>query len=146
MADNFVCDQRVEMRIGDHRDFAVGRLKRGRRREFARLLAEIERKSMQIRTRRELVAMALGETFEAALMADRVPGLLMAVGGLRDDVALTLRESESLRVHRTGRVDKKLMAEFRRRRYRVKSDFAPQSADRGRGCATRMFQLIAMQA
>src|SRR5216684_259808 len=110
MADNLVCNQRIEMRIGDHGDFAVVGFQRGRRRELARLLTELHGEGMQIGTRRELVTMALGETFKTALMADRVPGLLMTVGGLRDDVTIALREGEGLREHRTGGIDEKLVA------------------------------------
>jgi hypothetical protein len=38
MADDLVRHQRVEMRIGDHHDLAVGRLERGSGGQFARLL------------------------------------------------------------------------------------------------------------
>ena len=42
MADDFVRDQRIEMRVGNDDDFAVGRLEDGRGRELVRFGGEVD--------------------------------------------------------------------------------------------------------
>src|SRR6266852_4501627 len=102
MTDDLVRDERIEMRVGHDDDFTLGRLEDGRSGELLRFLCEVEREGMQVRVGHQLVAPSVCEAFEAALLADRIVGFLVAVGGLRDDIAIALRERESLRDEHAG--------------------------------------------
>src|SRR5712692_6753177 len=122
MTDDLMRDERIEMRVGHDNDFTLGRLEDGRSGELLRFLCEVEREGMQVRVGHQLVAPSVCEAFEAALLADRIVGFLVAVGGLRDDIAIALRERESLRDERAGRIDEKLFAQFAHRGNYVESD------------------------
>src|SRR5713101_7580635 len=142
MTDDLVRDERIEMRVGHDDDFTLGRLEDGRSGEFLRFLCEVEREGMQVRVGHQFVAPSVGEAFEAALPADRIVGFLVAVGCLRDDVAIALRERESLRDERAGGVDEKLFAQFAHRGNYVESDIRTQSRKGRRRLAAHSLHLV----
>src|SRR5216684_4943106 len=97
---------------------------------------------MQVRVGHQLVAPSVGEAFEAALLADRVVGFLVAVSGLRDDIAIALRERESLRDKRAGGVDEKLFAQFAHGGDYVESDIRAQPRNGRRRLAAHLLHLV----
>src|ERR1700736_4506641 len=142
MTDDLVRDERIEMRVGHDDDLTLGGLEDGRSSEFLSFLCEIEREGMQIRVGHQLVAPSVGEAFEAALLADRVVGFLVAVGRLRDDVAIALRERESVRYERAGGVDENLFAQFAHRGNYVESDIRAQPRNGRRRLAAHSLHLV----
>src|SRR6266849_8722424 len=145
MTDDLVRDERIEMRVGHDDDFTLGRLEDGRSGELLRFLCEVEREGMQVRVGHQLVAPSVCEAFEAALLADRIVGFLVAVGGLRDDIAIALRERESLRDERAGRIDEKLLAQFAHRGNYVESDIRTQSRKGRRRLAAHLLHLVRVE-
>src|SRR5713101_8017772 len=142
MTDDLMRDERIEMRVGHDDDFTLGRLEDGRSGEFLRFFCEVKREGMQVRVGYQFVAPSVCEAFEAALLADRVVGFLVAVSGLRDDIAIALRERESLRDKRAGGVDEKLFAQFAHRGNYVESDIRTQSRKGRRRLAAHSLHLV----
>src|SRR5712692_9665328 len=142
MADDLVRDERIEMRVGHDDNFTLGRLEDGRSGEFLRFLCEVEREGMQVRVGYQFVAPSVGEAFEAALLADRIVGFLVAVGCLRDDIAIALRERESLRGERAGGVNEKLFAQLAHRGNYVEGDIRAQPRNSRRRLAAHPLHLV----
>src|ERR1700722_4309005 len=78
-------------------------------------------------------------------MPDRVVTLLMAVGGLRDHIAIALREGECLGDQRAGRVDKELVAQFAQCCDRVKRDVRAEPRNRRRRVTAELLELVGIE-
>src|SRR6266851_2004303 len=142
MTDDLVRDERIEMRVGYDDDFTLGRLENWRGGEFLRFLCEVEREGMQVRVGYQFVAPSVGEAFEAALLAYCIVGFLVAAVCLRDDVAIALRECESLRDERAGGVNEKLFAQLAHRGNYVEGDIRAQSRKGRRRLAAHSLHLV----
>ena len=145
MANDFVRDQRIEMRIGDDGDLALRRLQDRRGRQFLRLLGEADRKLRETGIRQQLLAPSLGDGFEAALLPDGVVTLLMPVARLRNDVNIALRKRERLRDQRTLGTDEQLMPKLAGRRHRAEGDVVPEAFHFTRGLQRDALELLGIE-
>src|SRR5208282_3826956 len=112
MADDLVRDERVEMRVGNDDDFAVGRSEHGGRGKLARLGGKVDTKFRQRSIRHQLATPSVAQAFEPALLSDRVVAFLVTVADLRDDVAVALRKCVCLRDDGTRGIDKNFAAQL----------------------------------
>ena len=128
MADDLVRDQRVEMRVGNDRDFAVGWLQDRRGGQLARLGRQVDAKFARSGIRHQLVAPSVAQAFKAALLADSVVAFLVAVADLRNDVTIALRKGERLRDHRARGIDENLVAQLGHRGHHLNAIASPSAA------------------